>query len=81
MNIIEVEDRWVNVRITMDTGAAKHVMPAGMFLRVKLKRKPSPKMFVAANGEQIRDLGEIIIPSKTNKEIQRCRIFSEVRVL
>ena len=29
--IIEVKDTWVNVRATMDTGAAGHVMPAEMF--------------------------------------------------
>ena len=51
--IIEVLDRWVNVRVTMDSGAAGHVMPEAMFPRVKLERKTSPKKFVAANGEQI----------------------------
>ena len=38
-----------------------------MFPRVKLERRTSPKKFVAANGEQIKDLGEKNIPFKTNE--------------
>ena len=48
--IIAVQDRWVKVRVTMDSGVAGHVMPEGMFPHVKLERKTSPKIFVAANG-------------------------------
>ena len=48
----------MKVSVTMDTGAAGHVMIEGMFSRVKLERKASPKRLVAANGEQNRDLGE-----------------------
>ena len=55
--ITEVKDRQVKARVTMDSGAAGHVMPEGMFPRVKLERKTSLKRFVTANGEQIRDLG------------------------
>ena len=33
--IIEVKDTWVNVRATIDTGAAGHVMPAEMFPRAQ----------------------------------------------
>ena len=36
--VIEVKDNWVNIRATMDTGAAGHVVPADMFPRVKLDR-------------------------------------------
>ena len=56
--IVEVRDKWVKVRVTMDSGAAGHVMPGTMFPRVKLECKTSPKKFLAANGEQIKDLGE-----------------------
>ena len=56
--VIEVKDDWVNIRTTMDTGAAGHVMPAEMFPRVTLGRKSPTKKFVAANGEKIKDLGE-----------------------
>ena len=55
--IVEVKDRWVKVRVTMDSGAAGHVMLQTMFPCVALERKTSPKKFVAANGEQIKDLG------------------------
>ena len=56
--IVEVKDKWVKVSVTMDSGAAGHVMPETMFPHVKLERKTSPERFVAANGEQIKDLGE-----------------------
>ena len=70
--IIDVKDRWVKVRVTMGSGAAGHVMPEAMFPRVQLERKTSPKRFVAADGEQTRDLGEKTIPFKTNEGLQRC---------
>ena len=65
--VVEVKDKWLKVRVTMDSGAAGHVTPETMFPRVKLERKTSPKKFVAANGEQIKDLGEKKIPVKTNE--------------
>ena len=60
--VIEVKDNWVNIRATMDTGAAAHVTPAEMFPRVKLDRTSTTKKFVAANGKKIKDLGEKTIP-------------------
>ena len=42
----------------MDSGAAGHVMLETMVPRVKLERKMTPKKFVAANGEQVKDLDE-----------------------
>ena len=62
--IIEVKDKYVKVRVTMDSGGAGHVMRETMFPRVKVQRKTSPKTFVAANCEQIRGLGEKKIPLK-----------------
>ena len=46
----------------MVSGAAVNIMLEGMFPRVKLERKTTPKRFLAANGEQVRDLGEKTIP-------------------
>ena len=60
--IIEVKDKCVKVRVTMDSAGAGLMMFETMFPRVKLQRKTSPKTFVAANGEQIRGLGEKKIP-------------------
>ena len=37
-NTVEVENKWVKVRVTMDSGAAGHVMPETMFPHVKLER-------------------------------------------
>ena len=79
--IAEVKDKWVKVRVTMDPGTAGHVMPDTMSPRVKLKRKTTPKKFVAANGEQIKDLGEKTIPFKTNEGIQRCITFRSANVV
>ena len=79
--IIEVMDRWVKVRVTTDSGAAGHVMPEGMFPLVKFERKTSPKIFVAAIGEQITDLGEKTGPFTTNEGIQRCVTFRSASVV
>ena len=65
----------------MDSGAAFHVMLETMFPHVKLERKTSPKKFVAANGEQIKDLGEKSIPFKTNEGIQRCITLRSANVV
>ena len=50
--VIEVKDHRVNIRATMDTGAAGHVVPADMFPGRKLDRTTATKKFVAANGEK-----------------------------
>ena len=76
--IVEVEDKWVKVRVTMDSGAAGHVMLETMFPHVKLERKTTPKKFVAVNGEQIKDLGEKnpIQDKRGNPEVhnvQKCK--------
>ena len=71
----------VKVRVTMDSGTTGHVMPDTMFPHVKLERKTSPKKFVAANGEQIKDLGEKSIPFKTNEGVQRCVTFRSANVV
>ena len=78
--VVEVKDKWLKVRVTMDSGAAGHVMPETMFPRVRLERKMSPKKFVAANGPQIKYVGEKKIPFKTNEGIQRCITFRSAHV-
>ena len=79
--IVEEKDRWVEVRVTMDSGAAGHVMPETMFPHVKIERKTPPKKFVAANGEQIKDLGAKRIPFKTNEGVQRCITLRSANVV
>ena len=79
--IVEVKDKWVKVRVTTDSGTAGHVMLETMFPHVKLERKTSPKEFVAANGEQIKDLGEKSIRFKTNEGVQRCITFRSANVV
>ena len=72
--VVEVKDNWVNIRATMDTAAAGHVMLAEVFPRVMLDRTSTTQKFVAANGEEIKDLGEKTIPFKSVKiqERRRC---------
>ena len=79
--IVEEKDKWVKVRATMDSGAAGHVMPEAMFPHVKIERKTPSKKFVAANGEQIKDLGAKRIPFKTNEGVQRCITFRSANVV
>ena len=78
---MEVKDKWVKVRVTMDSGAARRLMLETMFPRVKLKRKTSPKKFVAANGEQIKDLGDKNIPFKTHEGVQSFKTFRSATVV
>ena len=79
--IVEKKDRWVKVRVTMDSGAAGHVMPETMFQHVKIERKTPTKNFVAANGEQIEDSRAKRIPFKTNEGVQRCITFRSANVV
>ena len=69
--VVEVKDKWVKGRVTMDSGAAGHMVLETMFPRVYLERKTSPKKFVAANGEQIKDLGEKKSHSRQTRESRR----------
>ena len=41
--VVETKDQWAKVRVTMDSGAAGHVMPETMFPHVKLERKTPQK--------------------------------------
>ena len=70
----------VKVRVTMVSGVAAHVMPEGIFSRVKIERKTSPQRFVAANGQQSTDVGEKTIPSSTNERLKRCMTFRSAGV-
>ena len=80
-NIIEVMHKWVNVRVTMDSGAAGHVTPEGMFPYVKLDRITSPWRFVEANGRQTRHLGQKTLPFETIVGIQRFETFRSASVV
>ena len=77
----EVKDKWVKVRVTMDSGAAGHVRHETMFPRARLEHKTSPEKFVAVNGEHIKDLGEKNISFKTNEGIERCITLSSANVV
>ena len=56
-------------------------MSEGMSPRQKLERKTARKKFVAANGEQIRDLGVKTNPLKTDEEIHMCSTFRSASVV
>ena len=48
---------------------------------IKLERKTTPKKFAAANGEQIKDLGDKKISLKTNEGIQKCMTLRSAGVV
>ena len=79
--IIEVKDDWVNIRATVDTGAAGSVMPAEMSPGVKLDRTSTAKKFVAAIGERVKDSGEKTAPFKSVEGVHRCLNFRSANVV
>ena len=79
--VIEVKDNWANIRATMGSGTAGHVMPAEMFPRVKLDRTSATKKFVAATGERIKELCEKTIPFKSVEGVRRCIKFRSANVV
>ena len=79
--VIEVKDNWANIRATLDTGAAGHVMPAEMFPRVKADRTSTTKKFVASNGERTKDSGEKTIPFKSVEGVHGCMKFRSASVV
>ena len=58
------------MKVSVDSGAAGHALLEGMFQRVKLERKTSPKRFVVANAGRIRDLGERLFHSRQTMEFK-----------
>ena len=79
--VVEVEDKWVDIRATFETGAAGHVMPAERFPRVKLDRTSATKKFVAANGDRIKVSGQKTIPFKSVKGVHRCKKIRSANVV
>ena len=71
----------MKVRFTMDSGTAGHVMLEPMFPRVKLERKTSQNNFVAANGEQIKDLGAKRHSIQDKRGNSRCTTFRSASVV
>ena len=69
--IIDVKDKWVKDGVTIELWSCRIYTLEAMFSRVQLERKTAPKKFVAANGQRIRDLGEMTIRPKTNDGTQR----------
>ena len=72
--IVEETDKWVKVRVAMDSGAAGHVMPEAMFPMLSLSAKRHqrslwPQMESKAN-TWVRK-----IPFKTSERIQMCITF------
>ena len=60
--IVEVKDKWVKVRVTMDSGAAGHVLLETMFSNLSAKHHRRSQW---QQMEQIKDLGVKSIPFKT----------------
>ena len=71
----------MKVRVTMDSGAAGHVIIEGMFPRVKLEHKTAPKRLVAASGEPISDMGDKNKSVQDGWGIHRCITFRSASVV
>ena len=69
----------MKVGVTVDSGVAGNVVLEGIFSRVKLERKAAPTKCVAANGAQVRDVGEKTSAFKTNEGIHRCKNIQRKR--
>ena len=74
-----MKNNWENVKVTMDTGAAGHVMPSEMFPRLKMDCTSARKKFVAANGDRIEDMGEKTIPFKAAEGVHRVHKIQECK--
>ena len=61
--------------VTVDTGAAGHVMLEALVPNVKLEHTGALKNFVAVHGERIRDMGEKTTPIKTSEGVHRSITF------
>ena len=79
--VIEVKDNWVNIRATVDTKAARHSMPAEMFLRVKLDRTTATEIRCSKWRRNIEDLGEKTIPFKSVEGLHRSKRFRSASVV
>ena len=55
---MEATEKWVQVRVSVNSAAAGHVVFDGMFQRVNFEGKIAPKKFVSATGKEIGDLGD-----------------------
>ena len=53
--IVEATEKWVQVRVSVNSAAAGHVVFDGMFQRVNFEGKIAPKKFVSATGKEIVD--------------------------
>ena len=75
--IIEVQDRWVKARVTMESGAAEHVMSEGMFPTCLTRVQNITKKICGSEWWTSPEGWDIL---QTNEGIQRCIAFP-VRVL
>ena len=78
--MVEVRDKWVKVRVTMDSGAAGHVMPETMFPRVvSMSAKRHQRSLWPHMESKSKNVVEKTIPFKTNDGIQRCITFRSAK--
>ena len=55
---IEQKNDWTRITATLDSGAAEHVIPLGMFPTLPLQNTDSGRHYVTASGNRIKDRGE-----------------------
>ena len=66
--------------VTVNTGAAAHVMLEALVPNMKLEHTGALKNFVAVHGERIRDMGEKTSPFKTSEGAEICTVSDPILV-
>ena len=79
--IVEEENRRVKVRVTMDSGAAGHVMPEAMFPHVKLERKTPPKSLFQQMESTSKTWVTREFHSRQMRGVRRCITFRSANVV
>ena len=79
--VTDVKDGWVKFRVTVNTGAAGHVMLEALVPNMKLEHTGALENFVAVRGQRIRNMGEKTTPFKTSEGVHRSVTFGSGSVV
>ena len=74
-------DGWTRISATLDSGAAEHVIPLGMFPDLALHNTNSGRHYVTASGNRIKDQGEKKVPFTTSGGHKRMIKFRSAAVV
>ena len=81
--VTETRGKWMTIGGGVDSCAADHVAPTGMFPDVPIietEASKNGKTYAAANGGEIKNEGEKVIPFTTNEGFQKKARFQVAKV-